>query len=289
MIRKVLITGGAGFIGSHLGEKLVALGGYDVCSLDNYFTGRRENHVDGVRYIKGDTNNISELIDFKPDIVFHLGEYSRVEQSFFDIEKIFQFNKSGTFKVLEFCRENNAKLIYAGSSTKFGDGGLGKSQSPYGWAKSSNTDLVVNYGTWFDLNYAITYFYNAFGPREIRQGPYASLVGIFSEKMKNGEPLTIVSPGTQRRNFTHVYDIVAALIKIGEVGNGDGFGIGSPVSYSIVEVAELFGGEKAWLPERRGNRLIAEVKVENTLKLGWKPKYDFRTYVEDLRRANWVI
>ena len=180
-----LVTGGAGFIGSHLCETLYNTGNYIVYSLDNYFTGLEDNHVKGVEYIKGSTSDINNLIDFIPDYIYHLGEYSRVEQSFVDIELVWKYNKDGIFAVLEFCRKTKAKLIYAGSSSKFGDGGLGRSQSPYSWSKATNTELVKNYGNWFNLQYAITYFYNVYGPREISVGKYATLIALFMQKAKN--------------------------------------------------------------------------------------------------------
>lgn len=225
--KKILVTGGAGFVGSHLCEKLAQNSKYEVYSLDNYFTGSESNHVDNVTYIKGDTKDIDKLVTFIPDMVYHLGEYSRVEQSFDDIEKVWEYNKDGIFRVLEFVRKAGCKILYAGSSTKFGDGGLGRSASPYAWTKASNTELVENYGSWYNVPYAITYFYNVYGPREIQTGKYATLIALFKEKMKNGEPLTIVSPGTQKRNFTHIDDIVEGLIIVGENGYGDEFGIGS--------------------------------------------------------------
>ena len=240
-MKKVLVTGGAGFVGSHLCDSLLKKG-YQVTSLDNYFTGKVTNHIKGVEYIKGDTKDINKLIKFEPDYIYHLGEYSRVEQSFEDIEIVYEYNKIGTFNVLEFVRKTGAKLIYAGSSTKFGDGGLGRSQSPYAWTKASNTELVINYGHWFNIPYAITYFYNVYGPREIATGKYATLIALFKEKMKNNEPLTVVSPGTQKRNFTHIDDIINGLVLIGEHGYGDEFGIGNEESFSILEVAEMFLG-----------------------------------------------
>lgn len=285
-MKKILVTGGAGFVGSNLCEALVKNPENEVFSLDNYFTGKRENHIQGVTYIEGSTEHIFELIDFKPDLVFHLGEYSRVEQSFEDIDKVFLFNKIGTLKVLEFCRKNNSKLVYAGSSTKFGDGGMGKNQSPYAWSKSSNTELIKNYGEWYGLNYAIVYFYNVYGKGEISEGKYATLIAIFAEKMRKGEPLTVVSPGTQLRNFTHIDDIVSGLLLVGEKGQGDDFGIGNAESYTILEIAQMFGGEIQMLPERRGNRMTAEVITEKTQSLGWKAVRDIREYVEGVRLQN---
>ncbi|QDD00465.1 NAD-dependent epimerase/dehydratase family protein [Candidatus Methylopumilus planktonicus] len=284
---KILVTGGAGFIGSHLCEALANNKKYQIWSLDNYSTGSVNNHIPGVTYIRGNTANIDELINFSPDIIYHLGEYSRVEQSFDDISTVWNYNKQGTFSVLQFSRKHASKIVYAGSSTKFGDGGLGRFQSPYGWTKASNTELVENYGKWFDLPYAIVYFYNAYGKREISTGKYATLIGLFSEKMKNVEPLCIVSPGTQKRNFTHVNDIVSGLILVGENGYGDEFGIGSHDAFSIIEVAQMFGGKIKMLEERRGNRMCADVITEKTKKLGWDASYKLVDYIEVLRANKW--
>ena len=277
----VLVTGGAGFIGSHLCEALYNSGNYEVFSLDNYFTGSKDNHIKGVTYIKGNSAEIDSLIDFKPDYIYHLGEYSRVEQSFEDIDLVWKFNKDGIFAVLEFCRKTKAKLIYAGSSTKFGDGGLGRSQSPYAWSKATNTELVKNYGNWYGLKYAITYFYNVYGPREISEGKYATLIALFKEKAKNNEPLTIVSPGSQKRNFTHVDDIIKGLILVGENGSGDDYGIGSPESFSILEIANFFNCEIEMLPERAGNRMTAAVITDKTKALGWSPTMSVIDYIEN--------
>jgi len=288
MSKKILVTGGAGFVGSHLCERLAQDQNNQVVSLDNYFTGSEANHLPGVTYIRGSTAQIDELIDFTPDYIYHLGEYSRVEQSFDDIEKVWEYNKQGIFAVLQFCRKTGAKLIYAGSSTKFGDGGLGRSQSPYAWTKASNTELVENYGVWFNIPYAIVYFYNVYGKREIAKGKYATLIALFTEKMKANETLTIVSPGTQKRNFTHVDDIVDGLIMVGENGYGDEFGIGSPESFTILEVAELFGGKIEMLPERKGNRMTADVVTDKTQALGWSPKRRLADYIAHLKENNWI-
>ena len=277
-MKKVLVTGGAGFIGSHLCERLHSLN-YDVYSIDNYFTGKKSNHINGVTYIEGSTSNINKLINFKPSIVYHLGEYSRVEQSFEDIDKLWSYNKDGIFAVLQFCRENNSKIVYAGSSTKFGDGGLGRSQSPYAWCKATNSELVKNYGAWFNLNFAIVYFYNVYGPREIAKGKYATLIALFKEKIKNNQKLTVVSPGTQKRNFTHVKDIIEGLIMVGEKGIGDNYGIGSPDTYSVLEIANFFNSPILMIPERPGNRMDAEIDTSKTEALGWKPKWSIKDYL----------
>jgi UDP-glucose 4-epimerase len=277
----ILVTGGAGFIGSHLCERLVQDKNNRVISLDNYFTGSKDNHVEGVEYREGHTKDIEKHIPEKPDIIYHLGEYSRVEKSFDDMEIVWDLNKLGTFAVLEFCRKNNVKLVYAGSSTKFGDGGLGRNQSPYAWTKASNTELVRNYGLWFGLSYAITYFYNVYGPRE-RFGTYGTVVEIFKQKYLKNETLGVVSPGTQTRNFTHVEDIVGGLILVGKNGEGDDFGIGSEEKYSVLELAKMFGSEVNMLPERKGNRMQASIDTEKTKSLGWEPSQNLKKYVEDI-------
>ncbi|MEO9656084.1 NAD-dependent epimerase/dehydratase family protein [Marinomonas sp.] len=284
--KQLLVTGGAGFVGSHLCERLVKMG-YDVYSLDNYFTGSEGNHVAGVTYIRGETKDIENLVDFKPDMVYHLGEYSRVEQSFDDIEKVWKYNKEGTFAVLEFVRKAGCKILYAGSSTKFGDGGLGRSASPYAWTKATNTELVMNYANWFNVPYAITYFYNVYGEREIQTGRYATLIALFKEKMKKGEPLAVVSPGTQRRNFTHIDDIIDGLVLVGECGYGDEFGIGCEDGFSIIDVANMFGGHIEMLPERKGNRMAADVIADKTKALGWTSKRKLTDYIESLRLNDW--
>lgn len=289
MKKKILVTGGAGFVGSHLCERLAEAKTNEVYSLDNYFTGNKNNHVANVAYIEGSTVDIEKLISFVPDMVYHLGEYSRVEQSFDDFEKVIEFNKYGTFAVLEFVRKYKCKLLYAGSSTKFGDDGMNADASPYAWSKSSNTLLVKNYGEWFGIDYAITYFYNVYGPREIQTGKYATLIALFKDKMKNNEPLTIVRPGTQKRNFTHIDDIINALILVGENGHGDEYGIGSPEAYTIKEIAEFFGGKIEMLPERKGNRMTAAVVSSKTEALGWKPVKTVKAYINEQRTGNWKL
>mgnify|MGYP006131567185 CR=1 FL=1 len=277
----ILVTGGAGFIGSHLCEDLAHMGN-EVTSLDNYSTGSTHNHVNGVNYVNGETKNIKKLISFSPDIVYHLGEYSRVEQSFNDIEKVWSSNKDGIFSVLEFCRKKGSKLIYAGSSTKFGDDGIGRSQSPYAWSKASNTELVKCYGEWFGLNYAITYFYNVYGGREISTGKYATLIAIFINQYKSGDHLSVVSPGTQLRNFTHINDIISGLVLVGNHGSGDNYGIGNSEVFSVLEIARMFGSDVEMLPERAGNRMKAKLITDKTLKLGWSATKSVRHYIENI-------
>ena len=276
-----VVTGGAGFVGSHLCERLVKEG-YAVISLDNYFTGSPDNHVSGVAYRTGHTKDISAHIPETPDIVYHLGEYARVEKSFEDVELVFDLNQKGTFAVLEFCRRKKCRLLYAGSSTKFADDGEGKNQSPYAWIKSSNTELVTNYGDWFDLDYTIVYFYNVYGPREM-SGPFGTVIRIFTELYRNGQPLTITAPGTQRRNFTHVNDIVDGIVLAAENGEGDGYGIGPDQAHSILDVADMFGSERVMMPERAGTRMQGGVDNEQIKGLGWRQNHTLKDWIDNVK------
>ncbi len=173
--------------------------------------------------------------------------------------------------------------MYAGSSTKFSDGGIGRDQSPYAWTKATNTELVRNYGEWFKLQYAIAYFYNVYGPRERGDTHSGTLIAIFKEQFDAGKPLTVRTPGTQRRNFTHVEDIVHGLVMIGERGEGDEYGLGHPDSYSVLEVAQMFGTSVSMLPERAGNRMNSSVDINRArLELGWVPMHTLPDYIASI-------
>ncbi|HUY62297.1 MAG TPA: NAD-dependent epimerase/dehydratase family protein [Candidatus Paceibacterota bacterium] len=278
----ILVTGGAGFIGSHLCARL-AKDGHRVISLDNYFTGSRENHVLGVEYREGHTKDIAQHIPETPDVVYHLGEYSRVEQSFKEPALVFDLNAAGTFGVLEFCRTKQCKIVYAGSSTKFSDNGLGRYQSPYAWTKATNTDLLKNYGDWYGLKHATTYFYNVYGPGE-RAGAYGTVIEIFRQQYLAGKALTVRAPGTQERNFTHVDDIVDGLILVGEKGKGEDYGLGAEESFSILEVAKLFSDDIEMLPNQPGNRMDAPLDTSNARALGWAQKRRLTDYIEEQKR-----
>ncbi|MGH6955858.1 MAG: NAD-dependent epimerase/dehydratase family protein [Caulobacteraceae bacterium] len=280
-MRTIIVTGGAGFIGSRLCAALQA-DGERVISLDNYFTGARGNHVAGVEYRVGHTKDIESLVSETPDLLYHLGEYSRVEKSFQEPAAVWDLNKAGTFGVLEFCRRRGVKLVYAGSSTKFADGGLGRDQSPYAWTKATNTELVSNYGQWFGVPFAIAYFYNVYGPGE-RADAYGTVIEIFRRRFMEGKPLTVVAPGSQQRIFTHVDDIIDGLKLIGEAGEGDEFGLGADETYSILDVAEMFGGEIEMLPERPGNRMGAWLNVGRSQALGWKARRKLKDYIDGVR------
>ncbi len=279
----ILVTGGAGVVGSHLCKRLVSEG-HTVISLDNYFTGSRENHIEGVEYREGHTKQIEKLIPEEIDLIYHLGEYARVEQSLKEPELVWDLNVAGTFGVLEYWRTHKTKLVYAGSSTKFGDGGLARVATPYAWTKAANTELIKNYGEWYALPYAITYFYNVYGPGE-RAGKYGTVIEIFRQKYLKKEPLLVVAPGTQKRNFTHVDDIVEGLMLVGEKGEGDEFGLGDEREYSILDVAKMFGSAIDMLPERPGNRMQSAIDTSKAKKLGWRVEHSVEEYIRAITSA----
>lgn len=280
--KNILITGGAGFVGSHLCEALND-NNNKLFVLDNYFTGSKKNHVRGVKYIKGETKDIFKYfhkIDTM-DIIFHLGEYSRVEQSFADIEKVIKFNILSFFEVVRLCQHFGAKLIYCGSSTKFAKYDAADSVSPYAWSKKNNTEFLNNFAKLLKIRYAITYFYNVYGEREISDGKYATVVAKFLRlKKSNQKYLTITKPGTQRRNFTHVDDIISGLILVAKKGQGDGYGIASNDSLSIYDLAKLLKMPYKLQKKKRGNRLNGEVNTIKTKKLGWKPRIKINEYIK---------
>jgi UDP-glucose 4-epimerase len=282
----IVVTGGAGFVGSHLCERLVK-DGHRVISLDNYFMGSRENHVVGVEYREGHTKDIAKLIPEIPDIIYHLGEYSRVAASLKEPEVVFDLNMAGTFAVLEFWREKKCKLVYAGSSTKGvgarEDGVVGRDLAPYTWMKAANTELVANYARWYSLLYAIVYFYNVYGPRERTIHEYGTVIETWRQSMQKGEPLFVRSPGTQERAFTHVEDTVNGIVLVGEKGEGDNFGIGTDEMFSLLQVTEMFGGSVEMLPATETTRSSAEVDSSKTRALGWVPKHHLPDYIAETK------
>jgi UDP-glucose 4-epimerase len=288
MSQTIVVTGGAGFVGSHLCERLVR-DGHKVISLDNYFTGTPENHVEGVEYRNGHTKDITELVSETPDIVYHLGEYSRVAQSLEEPKTVFELNILGTFAVLEFWREKKCKLVYAGSSTKKvedrGDGVFGRDLSPYTWMKAANSELVVNYARWYGLSYAIVYFYNVFGPRERSIEEYGTVIETWRRRQQEGLSLKVRAPGTQIRNYTHVLDTVEGIILAGEKGEGDDFGIASPESFSLLEVAEMYGSAVEMIPQSKTTRPNSGVvETTNIQALGWKPAHTLAEYIKSVKR-----
>jgi len=277
----ILITGGLGFVGSNLVAEFISRQ-HKVFVLDNYFTGTKDNRHEGANYTFGETADIYNIYhDIKIDLIYHLGEYARVEQSFEDIDLVFKYNWNSIYQVLKLAKYLDAKLIYAGSSTKFGDDGTAKYTSPYAYTKHANSELVKTYCEWFDIKYAITYFYNVYGKNEIANGKYATVIAKFLEAKKLNQSATIVGTGKQRRNFTHIDDIIDGLVVVGFDGYGDGYGIGSAESYSIIDLANILRMKIEYIPQRKGNRESAPVLTDKTRGLGWKQKHNLQRYLED--------
>ncbi len=282
MKKLILVTGGAGFVGSHLVKRLVH-DGHRVISLDNYFAGSRENHVSGAEYREGHTKDIEELVPEAPDLVYHLGEYSRVAQSLEEPGLVFDLNIAGTASVLEFCRKKDVRLVYAGSSTKFvdarADGILGRDLSPYTWGKAVNSELVVNYGRWYGLQYSIAYFYNVYGPGERSAEEYGTVIETFRRNRLANKPHQVRAPGTQTRAFTHVEDTVSALVLIAEKGDIDEYAISSEDVYSLLEVAKMFGGEVEIAPATKSTRSSGAEDTTKLKLLGWKQEHTLADYI----------
>ncbi len=286
-MKTILVTGGAGHIGSHIIEELVKDKNNKVISLDNYFTGKKENHIDGAQYHEGHTKDIEKLIPETPDIVYHLGEYARITPSFDDVQKVFDMNTVGTFAVVEFCKNKKVgKLVYAASSTKFAQDGQEQHENPYSFTKAQNVDLINNYGKWFNLPYAICYFYNAFGPRENGIGKYATLIAKFEQSYLNNQSLTVVKPGTQKRNFTYVKDLAKGIIMVGEKGSGDGYALNNINSYSIIEIAQAFAVPYELIDGYSGRLESGKAPDKARTELGWQTTLDILDYIKEFKEKN---
>jgi len=283
----ILVTGGAGHVGSHIIEELVKDLQHKVISLDNYFNGSEDNHIKGAEYRHGHTKDIDKLVPETPDLVFHLGEYARIAPSFEDVSEVYDMNVTGTFAVVEFCRKRGVKkLVYAGSSTKFAVEGDGRHQNPYSFTKATNVDLINDYGRWYNLPYAICYFYNAFGPREKGTGKYATLIAKFEQQYLKGVPLTVDRPGTQKRNFTYVKDLARGIILVAEKGQGDGYSLNNPKAFSVVEIAKAFGGPINYSDGYPGRKDSGELPEKAKEELGWETTVDVIDYIHDFTKEH---
>lgn len=285
MIR-VLVTGGAGFVGSSLIKKLKETHSVSITSLDNYFTGKLENHISGVEYIEGDTCDAINIFKNRQfDVVYHFGEYSRIVKSFDDIEYIQKSILIGTPIILGLCKQWNAKLIYSASSSKFGNNGKDENLSPYAWAKSKMVELIKNYNVWFGLQYEICYFFNVYGPGQIMEGDYATVIGIFERQYKKGEPLTVVAPGTQSRDFTHIDDITEGLIKLFNKSMCHEWYLRSGKNITIIDVARMFSNNFVIVPARRGERFASQIfKSDTEHLLDWSATRDLTTWINSIKK-----
>ena len=279
----IVVTGGAGFIGSNLIARLVKSKNNKIISLDNYFSGSKKNHIPGVTYRRGHSKNIAKFIKEKPDIIYHLGEYSRVAASLDEAALVWDLNMAGTFCVLEFWKKHKCKLVYAGSSTKFN----GRDLAPYTWSKAVNTELIKNYSKWYGLKYATVYFYNVYGPRE-RAGQFDGAYGTIIETLKQAhlknKTAIIRKPGTQTRAFTHVADTVDGIILAGQKGQGDDYGISAQETYSLLQVAKLFGCKIKMAAQTKTSRSAKAFNSNKIKKLGWKQKHTLKKYIADIKK-----
>ena len=255
----IVVTGGAGFIGSNLIKYLINKTKLNIISLDNYSTGRKKNEIKNkrIKYIKSDTKNISKNLNlYKKNIhsLFHFGEFSRIYQSFLKMSTCIDSNTIGTNEVFNFCLSNKIKLIYSATSASIGNKGDDKNLSPYAFTKAKNLELLENLKKWFNFKFEIIYFYNVYGPSQIQNGSMATVIGIFEAQFRKKLPLSVVKPGSQSRRFTHVFDTVETCFYAWKKNKCFHYSISHKESYTILEVAKMFGSKIVFLPSRKGER-----------------------------------
>ena len=255
----LVVTGGAGFVGSNLIELLLKKTNYRIISLDNYSSGSKRNHIFNKRlnYIRGDTKNISKLLTkFKKSIksVFHFGEFARIYQSFKKFNQCYESNSIGSKEVFKFCLDNKIKLLYSATSASLGNYGSDKNLSPYAFTKSKNLELLENLKKWFNFKYEVIYFYNVYGPKQIKTGDMATVIGIFEDCYEKNKPLTVVKPGSQTRRFTHIYDTISTCFEAWQKNKCLHYSISHKNIYSINQVAKMFNKKIKYMSKRPGER-----------------------------------
>ena len=289
MPKIIIVTGGAGFVGSNLINVMLEKTKFRLISIDNYSSGSKKNHIKSprVKYINGDTKNISKILNpYIKDInsIFHFGEFSRIYQSFLKMKECINSNTIGSNEVFNFCLSNKIKLIYSATSASIGNKGVDKNLSPYAFTKAKNLELLDNLKNWFNFKFEVIYFYNVYGPGQIRKGSMATVIGIFEDQFKKKIPLTIVKPGTQSRRFTHILDTVEACYFGWKKNKCRHYSISHKKSYTIIEVAKMFNSKIKLLPSRAGERYASALTNINLSNKVYKifGKINLKDYVENI-------
>jgi len=292
MKKIIIVTGGAGFIGSNLIRFLLKRTNFNIISIDNYTTGSMKNHVinKNVKYINGQNKDISRILrnyKKKIKIIYHFGEFSRIYQSFLHTKDCVNSNIYNSFEVINFAKDNNIKIIYSATSSNLGNDGKDQNSSPYAWTKTKNIELIKNYGDWFGLRYEILYFYNVYGPGQIKNGKMSALIAIFEKQYKNKKPLTIVKPGTQLRDFTHIDDIIEGCYKAVIKNKNKEYMLSSGKKFSILQIAKMFNTKYKYISKRPGDRKDSIVLNNNAKKiLGFKSKNTLKDYIENFIKTH---
>jgi UDP-glucose 4-epimerase len=289
MKNKIVITGGAGFVGSNMISLLLAKTKFSIISIDNYSSGTIKNHINNkrVKYIKSDTKNIRKILSkYKSNIhsLFHFGEFSRIYQSFLKMNECINSNSIGTNEVFNFCLKNNIKLIYSATSATVGNDGNDKNLSPYAFTKAKNLEMLENLKNWFNFKFEVIYFYNVYGANQIGKGDMATVIGIFEDQYKKKIPLTVVRPGNQTRRFTHISDTVEVCYDAWKNNKCRHYSISSKNSFSILQVAKMFDTNIKFLPSRRGERFASALTNMNLSNKVFKrfSKVDLRKYIKNI-------
>ena len=285
---KIVITGGAGFVGANLINLLIKKTRYKITSIDNYSSGFKRNHIrkKRVNYIKADTKDISLILKNPRNInsIFHFGEFARIYQSFFKMNECINSNSVGTNAVFNYCLKNKIKLIYSATSASLGNKGNDKNLSPYAFTKAKNLELLENLKRWFNFKYEVIYFYNVYGPYQICKGEMATVIGIFEDHYKSKKSLPIVKPGNQSRRFTHIYDTVEICYQAWRKNRCRHYSIANHKSYSILDVAKMFGTKIRYLPMRPGERYASALTSMNLSNKVYKyfGKIDLKKYINSI-------
>lgn len=286
MKKYIVVTGGAGFVGSNLISYLIKKEKYKIISLDDYSSGNKNNHIINkkIKYINGNTKNISSILaKYKNKIkaIFHFGEFSRIHTSFLKIEKCIDSNISGTASVIKFCLHNNIKIIYSATSASLGNKGKDQNLSPYAFTKSKNLKLLIHLNKWFNLSYEILYFYNVYGNGHIKTGDMATVIGIFEHQKENKLPLSVVKPGTQSRKFTHIDDTVQGCYLAWKRNENRHYALSNNKAHRIIDIARMFGGNIKYLDQKLGERYkSSNVKRIGDIKIHiMKCKKDIKSYI----------